>query len=189
MVSEGHDIFEVILVGLILSADSFSAAVAMGHRPFTKKDAFRFAFSSGFAEALVAWVGAVAGHQVIRRFEAIDHWVAFGLLAAVALHMAYEGLRDFLSKEAKEESLEFHSFTKILIVSFATSLDAFGVGIGLGVSEKPLLPYILSIGFWAFATTVMGLHLAKRLSSKFGPVMNIVGAIVLGVLSVQMLKI
>ena len=182
-------LLEVTGVGLVLSADSFSAAVAMGHRPFSRKDALRFAFSSGFAEAMVALVGALAGSQVISRFEAIDHWIAFFLLLAVALHMAYEGLRDLISKETKEDKLDFHSFTKVLIVSFATSLDAFGFGIGLGISDKPLAPFIISIGLWAFATTIIGLHLAKRLSSKFGPIMSLVGAGVLGIMAFQMLKI
>lgn len=180
---------EVLVVGLILSADSFSAAVAMGHRPFSEKDAFKFALSSGSAEALVTLIGALAGSQIISRFKAIDHWIAFGLLAAVAAHMAYEGVVDLLNKEAKEEKLDFHSFTKVLIVSFATSLDAFGVGIGLGISNKPLTPFIISIGLWAFATTLIGLHLAKRLSSKFGPIMNLVGACVLAIMAFQMLKI
>lgn len=184
-----HDLLEVIVVGLVLSADSFSAAVAMGHRPFSEKDAFRFALSSGGAEALVTLIGALAGSQVISRFEAIDHWIAFGLLALVAIHMAYEGVVDLTRKEAREERLDFHSFTKVLIVSFATSLDAFGVGLGLGISNKPLAPYIVSIGFWAFTTTIIGLHLAKRLSRKFGPIMNLVGALVLAIIALQMLKI
>lgn len=180
---------EVFVIGLILSADSFSAAVAMGHRPFSKKDSLRFAFSSGGAEALVALIGALAGAQIIKRFEAIDHWIAFGLLAFVAAHMAYEGIRDLISKEMKEEKLDFHSFTKVLIVSLATSLDAFGVGVGLGISDKPLTPFIVSIGFWAFISTIAGLHLAKRLSDKFGPIMSVVGAVVLGIIAIQMLKI
>lgn len=184
-----HYLLEVIVVGLVLSADSFSAAVAMGHRPFSKKDAYRFALSSGGAEALVSLIGAMAGAQVIKRFEAIDHWIAFGLLAAIALHMAYEGVIDFFKNEVQEEKLEFHSFTKVLVVSFATSLDAFGVGIGLGISNKPLFPYIISIGFWAFTTTIIGLYLAKKLSKRFGPIMNLFGAFVLGLIAFQMLKI
>lgn len=181
--------FEVSIIGLILSADSFSAAVAMGHRPFSNKDAFRFALSSGSAEAIVALVGALAGSQIINRFEAVDHWVAFGLLASVAAHMAYEGIRDLVSKEVKEEKLDFHSFTKVIIVSFATSLDAFGVGVGLGISDKALTPFIVSIGFWAFVSTMAGLHLAKRLSNKFGPIMSVVGSVVLWIIAFQMLKI
>lgn len=184
-----HFILEVTVVGLILSADSFSAAVAMGHRPFSEKDALKFAASSGSAEALVTLVGALAGSQVIRRFEAIDHWIAFGLLAAVAAHMAFEGISDLVRKKLKEKKLDFHTFSKVLIVSFATSLDAFGVGIGLGISNKPLVPFIISIGLWAFVATILGLHLAKRLSSKFGSIMNIAGACVLGIMAFQMLKI
>ncbi len=144
--------YEVIIIGLILSADSFSAAVAMGLRPFSRKDALKFACASGGAETLVAFVGAMAGAHIISRFGAIDHWIAFILLAGVAAHMAYEGITDLISKEAKVEVLDFHSFTKVLIVSFATSLDALGVGIGLGVSNKPIFPYIISIGVWAFVS-------------------------------------
>ncbi len=182
-------IYEIIIVGLVLSADSFSAAVAMGHRPFSEKDAYRFAFASGGAEALMTLIGALAGSLVISKFSAIDHWIGFILLGGVALHMLYEGIVDLKSKEIKEEKLEFHSFKKVLVVSFATSLDAFGVGIGLGISQKPIVPFIISIAFWAFSTTIIGLHLAQKLSQKFGPIMNIVGSIVLGVLAFQVLKI
>jgi putative Mn2+ efflux pump MntP len=182
-------LLEVLLIGIILSADSFSIALAMGHRPFTQKDAFRFAFASGSAEALVTVVGALAGSQIISRFEAIDHWVAFGLLMAVALHMAYEGIEQLRNKEDTSAHLEFHSFLKIIVVSFATSLDALGFGIGLGISGKPLLSFVVAIGLCAFIATLLGLHLAKKLSAKFGPIMNLVGALVLGVMAFQMLGI
>lgn len=182
-------IFEVIIAGLILSADSFSAAVAMGLRPFSEKDAIKFAVSSGGAEALVALFGAMAGAHIIGQFGTIGHWIAFSLLAAVSLHMAYEGVRDLVSKEKREEKLDFHSFTKVLIVSFATSLDAFGVGVGLGMANKPILPFVISIGVWAFVSTMVGLHLAKKLSSKFGPIINLFGSLVLGIIAFQMLKI
>lgn len=85
-------IIEALLVGLVLSIDSFSAALAMGHRPFTSKDAIKFALSSGIAEGLVALFGALAGAHIIAKFAAVDHWIAFGLLMAVALHMGYESV-------------------------------------------------------------------------------------------------
>ena len=180
---------EVLLIGLVLSADSFSAAVAMGMRPFTKKDAIKFALASGVAEASIAWFGAFAGENIISSFKSYDHWIAFALLMGVALNMTFEGLRDFKSKEIKEEQLKFHGFTKILIISFATSLDAFGVGIGLGVAGEPIFPYIISIGIWAFIATIMGLNLAKKLSQKFGSIITLFGATVLMIIAFQMLKI
>lgn len=182
-------VFEIIIVGLILSADSFTAAVTLGLRPFSKSDAFKFASASGMAEAIFSLFGAVAGAQIISQFSAIDHWIAFILLGGVAAHMAYEGVKSLIRSEVKEKTLHFHSFTKVLIVSFATSLDAFGVGIGLGIADKPILPFIVSIGFWAFSSTIVGLYLAKKLSKKFGPIIHLVGSVVLGAMAFQMLKI
>lgn len=184
--------YEIFTIGLVLSADSFSAAVAMGLRPFTKKDAIKFALTSGGAEGLVALLGAMTGSFIISKFAAIDHWIAFFLLGAVAVHMAYEGISDLFDKNKSNQSVkktDFHSFTKILIVSLATSLDAFGVGIGLGISHKPIVPFIISIGLWAFISTLTGLYLAKKLSQKFGPLINLFGAIILLIMAFQMLKI
>lgn len=181
--------YEIIIIGLILSADSFSAAVAMGMRPFSRKDAIKFALSSGGAESLLALAGAMAGLHLISKIEAFDHWIAFILLMGVALHMAYEGFCELISKETKVEKLDFHSFYKVLIVSFATSLDAFGVGIGLGIANKPITLYLFSIGIWAVLSTIAGLYLAKKLSKKFGPILSLVGSIILGLMAFQMLKI
>jgi manganese efflux pump family protein len=184
---------EICGIGLLLSADSFSAAVAMGMRPFSQKDAIKFAASSGGAEAMVALIGALLGTHVVSRFAAIDHWIAFILLSGISLHMGYEGCQELFgnnkSDVSNEQKLVFHSFSKILLVSFATSLDAFGVGISLGVANKPILPFILSIGIWAFISTIAGLHLARKLSTKFGPVVSLFGALILGAMAFQMLKI
>ena len=73
-------------------------------------------------------------------------------------------------------------------MSFATSLDALGVGIGIGAAQKQILPYIFSIGIWAFLATLAGLYLAKKLSTKFGSIITLIGAIILGVIAFQMLK-
>lgn len=182
-------LLEVLVLGLVLSADSFSAALAMGSRPFTRNDALKFACSSGGAELIAAMVGFMAGAHIIRLMASIDHWIAFGLLAAVAIHMAMEGIQGLRNPHEEEEKVDFHSFTKVLIVSFATSLDAFGVGVTLGVANKPMLPYLVSIGFWAFTTTLIGLYLARKLSDKMGPIFTLLGAVVLGYMSIQMLSI
>lgn len=180
---------EVIVLGLILSADSFSAALAMGGRPFTRKDALKFAASSGGAEAVVTLLGFLAGTKIIAHIADYDHWIAFSLLAAVAAHMAHEGFTALRSKEPVEDSNEFHSFTKVLIVSFATSLDALGVGISLGIANKDISYYVVSIGIFAFLTTLIGLYLARHLSDKMGPIFTLIGSLVLAVMAVQMLSI
>lgn len=181
-------IIEVLIVGLVLSADSFSAALAMGSRPHKLSDTLRFAFLSGGAEALVSFLGALAGAKIIAEFDSIDHWISFFLLAAVAIHLAYEGIDALKNKNIeKAEPKEFHSFFKILIVSLATSLDAFAVGVSLGVAGKPLVPYIISIGLWALFSTIIGMNIAKIASKKVGPFFNLIGSLVLFTLAFKFL--
>lgn len=178
---------EIFFLGLILSADSFSAAVAMGARPFKRSDALKFATCSGGAETLATLAGYWAGANMISLMSHYDRWIAFVLLGGVAIHMAYEGITELRAKEVKAEHMNFHSFTKVLIVSFATSLDAFGVGVGLGLAQKDIGPYLISIAVWAFGATLVGLYLARKLSRKFGPIFTLIGAGVLGVIAIQMI--
>ena len=179
---------EVIIVGLVLCADSFSAALAMGARPHKFSDTLKFAFSSGGAEALVSFLGAIAGARVIAEFDFIDHWISFFLLSAVAIHMAYEGIVELREGHTQEQEPKgFHNFLRVIIVSFATSLDALAVGVSLGVSGKALTPYILSIGLWAFFSTIIGMSVAKFASQKLGAFSSFIGAIVLFALALKFL--
>lgn len=182
-------ILKALILGFALSADSFSAALAMGFRKHERKDAFLFALCSGGAEALVALGGALAGKSIVTQFGDYDHWIAFCMLMLVALHILKDGLQDLRSKGQPEKAERFHGLHKILIVSFATSLDALGVGVGLGALRESLFPYILFIGLFAFAGTLAGLFLAKRIPRRFGPYSNFLGATILAVLAVKMLEI
>lgn len=180
------DLLEVLIVGLILSTDSFSAALALGSTPHKFKDTLKFAFSSGGAETLIAFLGAIMGNKIVTQFDSIDHWISFALLSFIAAHMAYEGICD-LKFQHKIRPKKFHSFFKILIVSFATSLDAFAFGVSLGLSEKPLFPFLISIGFFAFMATILGMEIAKKASYKLGPTFSLIGSTILLALAFKLL--
>lgn len=182
------NIFEPIILGLVLSADSFSAAVAMGLKPHKLSDAFKFASLSGGAELIATLIGAVMGEKIISQFGGIDHWIAFLLLSAVAMHMLYEGFIEWKNRHRKLQIVKFHSLIKLLIVSFATSLDALAVGVSLGVSNKPLWPYLISIGAWAFTSTIVGMGIANKIPKRFSVVFNLIGASVLFILAIEMVK-
>lgn len=185
---------EVLIVGLVLSADSFSAALAMGFKAHRSRDVLRFALSSGSAEALVAFLGAMLGSKVFARYAILEHWVAFILIMAVALHMIWEGILELREKQgSSEEDINnedkgFYGYLRILVVSFATSLDAFAVGVSLGTTGKPLTAYILSIGIWAFLSTIAGMALARKVSKHLGIYFSFVGAFVLIFIAINLLN-
>ena len=82
-----NNYLEIIVFALVLSADSFSAAIALGLRKHNWRDSLKFALTSGGIEALVAFIGAIGGAGVLARFDFIDHWISFFILLAVAVHM------------------------------------------------------------------------------------------------------
>jgi manganese efflux pump family protein len=188
-------ITEAIVFGFILSADSFSVAMVMGFRPFTRFQALSFALTSGFAEAISTFAGAVAGVFIFKHFSAYDHWVAFTLLALVAVHMLCEGAKGVW--QARNQAVinsvkspqKFHHFSKIILVSFVTSFDALGVGLSLGVGGKPLTPFILSIFACGVLSTFLGLFLARKFSRAFGPILTIAGAVALFAMALNLLKL
>ncbi|WP_244946896.1 manganese efflux pump MntP family protein [Legionella israelensis] len=181
------NIFEPIILGLVLSADSFSAAVAMGFRPHKFSDSLKFAASSGGAETILTLLGAMAGGKIVSQFSPIDHWIAFILLFSVSAHMVYEGFLELRNKSSHIETIAFHGFAKVLIVSLATSIDALAVGVSLGVSNKPLLAYLLSIGGFAFASVIAGMALARKVPKHLSAVFNLVGAFIIFILACDML--
>ncbi|NUN67022.1 hypothetical protein HCU40_20760 (plasmid) [Pseudanabaena biceps] len=185
--------WEIVLFSIVLSIDSFSAAFAMGFRKFSAKRAFSFAFSSAFAEGSATAIGFLLGNVAKDLIMSFDHWVAFGLLVAVGSHMcweAYHNSRHSFGGEGEDsEDPRTHSIAKIIYIAVATSIDSLGVGVSLGISGKPIITYTLAIAIGAFVSTYIGLFLAKRMPSKFGPLLEMFGGGVLITIGFKMLSI
>jgi len=181
--------WEIILFAIVLSIDSFSAAFAMGFRHFSPRRAFSFAFSSAFAEGGATAIGFLLGRIAKDLIVDYDHWVAFFLLVAVGSHMCWEAYHHDPDETPEAEDPRTHSFLKILFVSTVTSIDSLGVGVTLGLAGKPIMAYAIAIALAAFASTYLGLGLAKRMPAAFGSRLEIVGGGVLIALGFKMLSI
>jgi manganese efflux pump family protein len=120
-------------------------------------------------------LGWLAGATVIGFIGQLDHWIAFGLLVYVGINMIRSGL-----KRSEKASCEDPSRGKnLIILSVATSIDAFAVGLTLGLLKVPVVFPAIFIGLVTFSLSVAGLFLGKKLGEKFGKRMEIVGGIVL----------
>ena len=185
-------VLELIIFTIVLSIDSFTAALALGFRHFSARRAFLFACSSGFSEGAATAIGFLVGSLAQNLIAQYDHWVAFSLLSAVGLHMCYAAHREMREPDEKAEVSEEpkrHSVLKIIFVSSVTSIDALGVGVSLGLVDKPIAFYSLLIGIGAFIATYLGLFLAKKISGKLGGKIEFAGGVVLILLGIKMLSI
>ena len=181
--------WEIILFAVVLSLDSFSAAFAMGFRPFSAQRAFSFAISSAFAEGVATVIGFFLGRFAKDLIVNYDHWVAFILLVSVGAHMCWEAYHHDSDVNTEAEDPLTHGLGKILLISTVTSIDSLGVGVTLGLAGKPIIDYSVPIAVAAFASTYLGLGLARRMPAVFGSRLEIVGGAVLIALGFKMLSI
>lgn len=82
-------LLSIVLLGLATATDAFAAALGKGAgmvRPHGS-EAIRIGVIFGVVEALTPVIGWILGSAAARYIEAWDHWIAFGLLVGLGLHM------------------------------------------------------------------------------------------------------
>jgi len=155
-------------------AVSVSAGIARGSRA-TWAEALRMAAVFGLFQAAMPAIGFGAGALFHDAIEAYDHWVAFVLLALVGGHMIWE------ARGGDGEKLEGDPFgtRRLLLLGFATSVDALAVGLTLSLIELPVALSIAVIGLVTFALCLPAVHMGARLGTRLASRAELVGGLVL----------
>jgi manganese efflux pump family protein len=156
---------ELFVVALSLALDAFAVAVAAGLAlpEVGTRRTVRLAFHFGLFQALMTLAGAGLGFTVAPLIERWDHWIAFGLLAAVGGHMGWSGLS---AGKKDAPTVDPSKGRWLVIFSVATSIDALAVGIGLALIGVSIWRASLIIGVVAAALTVVGLHLGRSVGKR-----------------------
>ena len=68
--------------------------------------------------------------------EAVDHWIAFGLLAAVGGHMAWHGPG---TRDHDEPPPPTRASSGMIVTAVGTSIDAMAVGVSLALLDVDIL--------------------------------------------------
>ena len=172
-------IFELFAIAVGLAMDAFAVSIATGIRLgcVTGRQTFRMAFHFGFFQFMMPVFGWFAGTAAERFSGAFDHWIAMGLLSFIGGKMIREALkRD--DSGACTTSDPTRGAT-LLGLAVATSIDAFAVGLSLGVLRLGIwFPSVL-IGIVAAAFTTIGLKLGCRIGLIFSRRMEILGGVIL----------
>ena len=128
--------------------------------------------------------GWFLGRGVGRYIDAIDHWVAFGILVWIGSHMIWESWHH--SEEGQDFSRRI--FGRALFwLAFATSVDAWLVGMGLSLVHAPFVLTATTMAISVFLTSCLGFYFGAWLGRKFGQRMEMVGGIALILLGVKLL--
>ncbi|MFZ5433588.1 MAG: manganese efflux pump MntP family protein [Calditrichota bacterium] len=167
---------EIFLLALALSADAFTVGAGLGLRYGKARQVFRLSFHFGLFQALMTWVGALAGALFLTYVERIDHWIAFGLLVLVGGRMIYLARGDHAHRLAETDLTRGFSLVGL---SVAVSIDALAAGVSLPAVEAPIFASGLIIGTVAATATLLAMRLSERISELFGKRCEIAAGLVL----------
>lgn len=170
------DIITIVVIAIGLSMDSFAVSITNGLtiRGLNLKKKIFISSTLSIFQALMPLLGWLIGSGYKNYIEVIDHWLAFLLLLFIGLKMVYEGIKKNNASEKSHLNL-----TILLGQSFATSIDAFAVGISFAFLNLSITVPILIIGIITLIISFIGLSLGKFLGVKFGKSSEIFGGLVL----------
>ena len=176
---------EMLLIAVGLAMDAFAVSLGVGATQYAHgfRPAFRLAFHFGLFQMLMPAAGWLAGAAVVEKFAAVDHWIAFGLLALVGGRMVREGLGKGESHPPRDPSRGL----TLIVLCVATSIDALAVGLSLAMLKVRILYPVLVIGAVTGSLSLVGLKAGKRLGAMFGKRMEVFGGLVLLVIGIRIL--
>ena len=172
------DFLSVLIIAIGLSADCFAVAISgsVSTRKLTALKVFRVSLFFGAFQALMPVLGWLAGRTIVEFIADYDHWLAFVLLVFVGGRMIWES---FSSRNGERKHADITRGFLLLTLSFATSIDAFAVGLTFAFLKTDIILASLTIGIVAFLVTATGFIAGKRLGSLIGKRAEAIGGLVL----------
>ena len=178
-------IIEIALIGVGLAMDAFAVSICKGlamRRMNYKKAIIIPAFFGGF-QALMPALGYVLGTTFANKIAAIDHWIAFILLALIGANMIKEALSSD-DDECQDDSLRLGD---LIMLSIATSIDALAVGITFAFFNVSLLLSVSMIGIITFIICVIGVKVGNVFGEKYKSKAELAGGLILIVMGAKIL--
>jgi putative Mn2+ efflux pump MntP len=169
----------IVLLGIAMSTDAFAAAIGKGAGMARPRfaEALRVGLIFGSIEAITPVAGWLLGRGASRYIEAWDHWIAFGLLAALGMHMVYNALRP--ETDVPADPPKQHGFLALALTGMSTSIDALAVGVSLAFVNTSIAVVAAVIGLCTFVMVTLGVMLGRMLGAIVGRNAEVLGGVIL----------
>jgi putative Mn2+ efflux pump MntP len=165
----------LIAVGLAMDAFAVSVAEGIAIRNVTHAHTARVALHFGLFQALMPVLGWLAGASLRSAVGPFDHWVAFGLLMLIGGKMIADTFTGFETGEPREPS----TGARLLLLAFATSIDALAVGVSLAMLRVNVWEPAIVIGVVTGVLCAIGIRLGDRVGARLEHRAELMGGLVL----------
>jgi len=171
-------VFTILLTaaGLAMDALAVSISSGLGLREHRQRRALKMAAFFGGFQAIMPAVGYALGVTFREWVAAADHWIAFGLLAAIGGKMIHESMSN--GGDASRRTDPFSTRT-LTLLAIATSIDALAVGISFSLLETSLALTAGLIGAVTFAFCYPAVLFGRLAGDRFASHAERAGGLVL----------
>ncbi|MCR4695372.1 MAG: manganese efflux pump MntP family protein [Pseudobutyrivibrio sp.] len=183
-------IVEIFLIGVGLSMDAFAVAICkgLGMTRINKKQLFVIAAFFGGFQALMPLLGFLLGSTFAEKIIAIDHWVAFILLAYIGCKMIADAIKEWNEEDVVVEMDSPMDIKEVFLLAIATSIDALACGITFAFERDfNIIRAILIIGITTFAISAGGVYVGNIFGDRYKAKAQLVGGLILVFMGVKIL--
>jgi len=173
----------ILLLAIGLSMDAFAVCLSIGTAGEIKslRGKIRLAAHFGIFQSGMTALGWLTGETIVNYIKGFDHWIAMALLGYVGVNLIRAGFK----KDGKAFAQDPSTGRTLVLLSFATSIDAFAVGLSIVFLKIPVVLSVIAIGLITLLLSVVGLCAGTRLGEIFGKRMEILGGLILIGIGVQ----
>lgn len=172
------NILAYIFIGISLSVDAFSVALAIGTTNFNRKVYY---FLPGMI-GIFHFIMPVMGNYISLLFIKSLSNKANIIIGIIFMILAVE---IYLSKDDQE--ILINSFITIIILSLTVSLDSLLVGVAIGLRNQNIYIAALLFSLISSLITFFGIYLGTKLKYKYQNIAKSIGIAILIVLSIKYL--
>ena len=183
-------IFELLLLAVGVSMDAFAVSICKGlaMKKATLKASMTCGLWFGGFQALMPTIGFFLGTLFADAISAVDHWVAFVLLAVIGANMLKEAFGNEEECGCCEESNADMSVKTMFVMAVATSVDALAVGISLAMAGNVNIWMAAAfIGVCTCAFSACGVQIGNVFGSRYEKKAQIAGGAILILLGLKIL--
>ena len=181
---------ELLLLAVGVSMDAFAVSICKGlaMKKATLKGCMTCGVWFGGFQALMPVIGFFLGTLFADAIQAIDHWVAFVLLAIIGGNMLKEAFEQQEECCCCNESNADLSAKTMFVMAVATSIDALAVGISLAMAGNVNIWLAAAfIGICTCSFSAMGVKIGNVFGSRFEKKAQLAGGGILILLGLKIL--
>ena len=175
---------ELLILAVGLSMDAFAVSVCKGLsiRALMPRHAVIVGVWFGAFQALMPLAGWLLGAAFADMIAAVDHWIAFVLLAFIGGNMIREALGH--GEEDCDPSL---APLAMLVLAVATSIDALAVGVTFAFLRVDIVPAVALIGVCTFVISAAGVKVGNVFGTRYKSKAELFGGAVLVLIGLRLL--